>query len=212
MLINHANINENKLVIVENGINLDLFNKSISIDKEDIDKDISATDKLLIQVAGFRYQKDQTTTIKALQHLPSNVKLLLVGDGELRNELEDLVEELNLRDRVFFLGVRLDVPNLLKSSDISIISSHWEGMPLSVLEGMSVHIPVVASNVPGVSKLVENIGVLFERGNENQLADIINNLLADKPYYDKISKSCYEHSKRLINSTITIYENVGKSK
>lgn len=187
VLISHANLDSNKLIIVENGINVDLFNKANPIDKKDIDENILESDKLLIQVAGFRYQKDQTTTIKSLQYLPPNIKLLLVGDGEFRNDLERLVNDLNLQNRVYFLGVRLDVPVLMKSSDIVIISSHWEGMPLSVLEGMAVKKPVVASNVPGVFQLVDGVGILFEKSNEKELAAKIEVLLNDKIYYDKIA-------------------------
>ncbi|WP_029278131.1 glycosyltransferase [Pedobacter borealis] len=195
VLINHADLDSNKLVIVENGINVDLFNKANSIGKNDIDKNILESDKLLIQVAGFRYQKDQTTTIKSLQYLPPNIKLLLVGDGVFRNDLERLVEDLNLQKRVCFLGVRLDVPILMKSSDVVIISSHWEGMPLSVIEGMAVKKPVVASNVPGVFQLVEGVGILFEKGNEKELATKIQELLNDRIYYNKIAVAGFERAK-----------------
>lgn len=212
VLINHVNLNENKLVIVENGINLDLFNKSIPIDKGDIDKNISVTDKLLIQVAGFRYQKDQTTTIKSLQHLPPNVKLLLVGDGEFRNDLEKLVQDLKLKERVFFLGIRLDVAVLMKSSDIVVISSHWEGMPLSVIEGMAVGKPVVASNVSGVHQLVEGVGVLFEKGNDKELAQKIQELLSDKLYYNNIGEAGFERAKQydinnMVDKQMELYKN-----
>lgn len=215
VLIFHTNLNENKLLIVENGINIDLFNKSIAIQKINIHKDLSETDLLLIQVAGFRYQKDQTTTIKALQFLPINVKLLLVGDGEFRNVLEKLVKDLNLVDRVFFLGVRLDVPVLMKSSDVVVISSHWEGMPLSVIEGMAAKKPVVASNVPGVFQLVEGVGILFEKGNENELAAKVKELLIDDGYYSKVAEAGFERAKQydingMVDKQIRLYEELLK--
>lgn len=211
ILVNYSQVNKEKFTIVKNGINLETFTNANKIEWKDLSPKLQDSDQIIIQVAGFRPQKDQETTIKSLLLLPSNVKLVLAGDGEKRKELENLAKTLKLEDRVVFLGVRLDVPDLLKSSDISVISSHWEGMPLSVIEGMAVNIPVVASNVPGVNQLVENVGVLFEKGNVNQLAEIINNLLNDRSYYNQVSKSCYEHSKqfdinKMINSTIAIYE------
>lgn len=211
ILVNYSQLSKKKFTIVKNGINLETFINANKISWKEVSPQIQDSDQIIIQVAGFRPQKDQTTTIKSLLLLPTKVKLVLVGDGEKREELENLTKTLKLEDRVIFLGVRLDVPNLLKSSDISVISSHWEGMPLSVIEGMAVNIPVVASNVAGVNQLVENVGVLFENGNENQLAEIINSLLNDRSYYNQISESCYEHSKqfninKMINSTRAIYE------
>lgn len=206
----HARLNEKKMIVIENGINVDLFNNSMPVNKANIHKDIIDTDKLLIQVAGFRYQKDQPTTIKSLLYLPTNIKLLLVGDGEFRSELEKLVNELGLKSRVIFLGVRLDVSTLMKSSDIVVVSSHWEGMPLSVIEGMAVNKPVVASNVSGVSQLVEGVGVLFEKGNEEELALKINELLNDKDYYHKIADQGFQRAKRydingLVDKQIELY-------
>jgi glycosyltransferase involved in cell wall biosynthesis len=191
----HASLNENKLRIVENGINIDLYDKSTSLQRNTIHKDLSESDFLLIQVAGFRYQKDQPTTIKSLLYLPSNFKLLLVGDGEFRIVLEKLVKDLNLERRVFFLGIRLDVPELMKSSDVVVISSHWEGMPLSVIEGMAVSKPIVASNVAGVYELVNEVGVLFEKGNEKELAKEIIKLFKNANYCKKIVEAGFEKAK-----------------
>ncbi|MCY1459029.1 N,N'-diacetylbacillosaminyl-diphospho-undecaprenol alpha-1,3-N-acetylgalactosaminyltransferase [compost metagenome] len=91
----------------------------------------------------------------------------------------------------------------MKSSDIVIISSHWEGMPLSVLEGMAVEKPVVASNVPGVFQLVDGVGILFEKSNEKELAAKIQVLLNDKIYYNKIALAGLARAKQYdINSMV----------
>ncbi|WP_264553437.1 glycosyltransferase [Flavobacterium sp. N2038] len=215
VLMLHANLNESKLVIVENGINLDLFNRSAAIKKNSIDKNLCDNDIVLIQVAGFRYQKDQVTTVKSLQYLPINVKLVLVGDGEFKEDLKKLVDDLNLIDRVFFLGIRLDVPVLMKSSDIVVISSHWEGMPLSVIEGMAAKKPVVASNVAGVTQLVDGFGILFEKGNEIELAEKIKTLLVDDIYYRKIAERGFERAKKydincMVDQQINLYKELLK--
>ncbi|MFD1601612.1 glycosyltransferase [Flavobacterium artemisiae] len=196
VLVKHLTIDESKLIVIENGIDIELFTKTVSINKSEINKNILDSDKLLIQVAGFRYQKDQVTAIKCLQHLPQDIKLLLVGDGEFRNDLEKLVNSLGLNERVFFLGIRLDVPVLLKSSDIVVISSHWEGMPLSVIEGMASNKPVVASNVPGVFQLVADAGLLFQKGNDRELASKIEELLCDDVYYNEIAEKGFKHAQQ----------------
>lgn len=148
--------------------------------------------------------------------MPKNVKLVLVGDGDLRSELETMAKSLHLDNRVFFLGIRLDVPNLLKSSYISVVSSHWEGMPLAAMEGMAAHIPVVASRVAGITELVENVGVLFEESDAVELASIITALIRNKDYYNEVSNRCSLYSqqfdiKKMIESIVTIYEKLSKS-
>ena len=108
----------------------------------------------IFMVAGFRYQKDQPTAINSLKFLPKNYHLFLVGDGPECNKCQQLVNEQNLSERVHFLGKRSDVASLLKSADICVISSHWEGFGLAAVEGMAAGKPVVASNIPGVAEVV----------------------------------------------------------
>ncbi|MGM8362793.1 glycosyltransferase family 4 protein [Flavobacterium sp. ARAG 55.4] len=212
-LIRHTNLNNNRFVVIENGINLNSISKAVVLEKSKIWNTILNTDKLLIQIAGFRVEKDQKTLIKAMQCLDVNVKLLLVGEGILRNECEKLVIELDLQKRVFFLGVRIDVPALLKTADISVISSHWEGFGLAAVEGMAAGKPVIASDVPGLSNVVNGGGILFEKGNEKQLATIINKLLTNVDYYDTVGKAGLEKAKRydiriMVDKQIELYNEV----
>lgn len=213
ILLNHTGLNSSKFIVIENGVNLSIIAESSSLLKQDIDKKINQSDTLLIQVAGFREQKDQPTLIKALQYLPSTVKLALVGDGVLRKECEILVDELKLGGRVIFLGLRMDVPQLLKTADIIVLSSKYEGLSLSSIEGMAAGRPFVASNVPGLAEVVAGAGVLFEQGNDKQLAGIITELLNDKNYYDSVSEACLKRSSqydihKMIDQHIALYESI----
>lgn len=84
-------------------------------------------------------QKDQDTLIKSFSHLDENrFELWLVGDGERRPKLEYLIKELNLESTVKLMGIRADIPEVLQSADIVVMSSHFEGLSLSNVEGMSV--------------------------------------------------------------------------
>lgn len=213
VLLEHCKFKAKDICVIENGINLHAIREAKVIDKTKINNQILLSDKLLIQVAGFRVQKDQKTVIKALQYLDLNVKLLLVGDGPERKNCERLVESLNLKKRVFFLGIRTDVPMLLKTVDISVVSSHWEGFGLAAVEGMAVGKPLVASNVDGLSKVVYGGGVLFQKGNARELADIIRKLLTDKNYYDAISNAGVEVSKKydinyMLEKQLDLYKNL----
>ncbi len=142
-------------------------------------------------VAGFREAKDQDTIIRAMALLPDNFVFWIVGDGERREELEKLTNKLNLGSRVKFWGIRSDVPSILKASDVVAMSSHWEGLSLSNIEGMSAGKPFVASNVNGLKEVTKGYGILFEHRNEKELAGIIKRLHDDKNLYDQIAKACY---------------------
>ena len=77
---------------------------------------IAPRSRKIIMVAGFRWEKDQDTLIKAIKYLPAQFHLFLVGDGTRRHALEALVKVENLLDRVHFLGLRTDIPQLLHTS------------------------------------------------------------------------------------------------
>lgn len=175
-----------KFELIHNGVPVEQFIEVIGYPATDF---FSATDFILIQVSSFRAQKDQPTLIKSLLQLPENIKLLLVGDGALRIENEKLVTTLQLENRVQFLGLRTDIPQLLKTADVAVLSSHYEGLSLSSIEGMAAR-PFIASNVQGLKEIVGGYGLLFEQGNEKDLATKILELYNDKVYYQKIAHQC----------------------
>lgn len=134
---------------------------------------ISNQNFLLLQVARFNYPKDQKTVIRALFFLPNSVHAVFVGDGNLRAECERLAEEAGVSARVHFLGIRRDVPMLLKMADVVICSSAYEGLSLASAEGLAAGKPVVASDVPGLAEVVGGAGLLFPQGDEKALAGTI---------------------------------------
>jgi glycosyltransferase involved in cell wall biosynthesis len=108
--------------------------------------------------------------------------LVLVGDGPVREELETLRESLGLAGSVWLLGQRDDVRRLLAASDLYVNSSHWEGLPLSILEAMSAGLPVVATSVGDIPEVVGAVGgVVVPPGEPEQLARAISELLEDQP-------------------------------
>ena len=185
VLIEKLRIAPSKIEVVYNGISL---NKYQTATTSNIRQELGLQGKkVIIQVSRFNEQKDQKTVIKAISKLPDEYCLLLVGDGSLRSDCESLAKELNVADRVFFLGIRMDVPNLLKASDIAVQSSHWEGFGLAAVEGMAAGKPVIASDVPGISEIVNGYGLLFEPGNPDELASKIRSL-ENKNFYQALSE------------------------
>ena len=104
-------------------------------------------------------QKDYPTLLRAFaslsQHRP-DARLIIAGDGPLRNELSSLIQGLGLDTRVQLLGLRQDMPTLYAASDAFVLSSAWEGMPGVVLEAMAARLPVVATSVGAILEMVEN--------------------------------------------------------
>jgi len=198
---------------IPNGINVERYSAAISVERKNIGCKNDAF--LLMMVAGFRYQKDQDTIIRALTLLPKNVQLCLVGDGDRRDECEELVKRLNLGERVVFTGVRSDIPNVLKAADVVIMSSHLEGFGLAAVEGMAAGKPVVASDVVGLGDIVKNYGCVFPQGDERKLAEIVDRLRNDSNLYKALAGQCYSRSKdydisKTIDSYIDIYESIVK--
>ena len=90
-------------------------------------------------------------------------RLLVVGEGKERQSLEEKITELDLSGKVFLLGQRDDVSKLLQITDIFINSSHWEGLPVSILEAMSAGLPIVATKVGDIPRAIdEEVGLLVE--------------------------------------------------
>lgn len=204
---------ESKLVIIENGVNLQVIRQAVPLLKSTMHSSISENDALILQVSAFRIQKDQKTLIQALALLPLNVKLILVGDGVLKKDCEERAVALGLHGRVLFLGQRMDIPQLLKTTDVVVLSSKYEGLSLSSIEGMASGKPFVASDVPGLSDVVGGAGVLFECGNAKELATRILELLENKTYYNAVVSACQQKAEQydiqiMINKHIALYKSV----
>ena len=147
-------------------------------------------------VAGLRIEKDHETVLKAMTHLPDNYSLRLVGDGVKADTLKKMTTDLGLDDRVTFMGVRQDVPDILEQSDIVVLSSHWEGLSLSSIEGMASGRPFVASDVDGLHEMVSGAGVLFEHGNDKDLAEKIQWLCEHPEEYRKVAQCCQDKARQ----------------
>ena len=200
----HIGAKQSKVVNIYNGVNLQAIASAKPYDREELG--LKDHNKVLIQVSSFRKQKNQAVLIKALERIDNNVHLLLVGVGEQKPFCLDLAKKLQVENRVHFLGVRNDVPQLLKTADIVVLSSHYEGLSLASVEGLASGRPFIASDVPGLTEVVEGAGLLFPNGDSIKLAETINELFANKTYYDIIVRKCLARSKKYdLNSMVDQY-------
>lgn len=211
----HLKFNDNKFILIQNGINLNTITNTKAISRNKISKNLDSTSSIITQVSSFRYPKDQKTVIKALTQLADHAILVLIGDGPLRNECEDLANELGVSHRVFFLGIRMDVINILKASDIIVLSSHHEGLSLSCVEGMASGKAFIATDAPGLGKVVKDAGVLFPINDHKTLAKAIDKLLSNKAHYNEVVYNCLKRAddysiKNTISKEINLYKSLLK--
>jgi glycosyltransferase involved in cell wall biosynthesis len=131
-------------------------------------------------VARFDRQKDHATLIEAFRDL--NGELMLIGDGPGLEQIKQRVEQLGMSDRVSFLGFRQDIAEILAQVQIYALISNWEGLPCTIIEAMRAGLPVVASDVGGVSEIVLNgqTGYLIPRGDVQTLRQKLSYLLSNE--------------------------------
>ena len=140
---------------------------------------------LVTAVAGLNNQKGHIHLVRAMPEIlraVSNARFLFAGDGHLRGELEATVVSLGLKDAVTFAGERSDIPSILASSDLFVLPSLFEGMPMSVLEAMAAGRAVVATDVGGTQDVVVpgETGLLVPPGDPAALAVAVIELLSDR--------------------------------
>ena len=126
---------------------------------------ITSPDRFVILTFGnLSPHKGQATAIRALHHLAAQgvpAELWIAGedrsgDGNYERELRQLARELNVADHVRFLGFRSDTPRLLQSADVFVLPSQREGLPISVLEAQAAGVPVIGSEIPGMTEIIED--------------------------------------------------------
>ncbi|MDE5642090.1 MAG: glycosyltransferase [Muribaculaceae bacterium] len=172
---------------INNGVDVEKFSSASS--SGELER-MAPRSRKIVMVAGFRWEKDQPTVIKALSHLPENFHLFLIGDGVRCGEFASLTAELGLSERVHFLGVRSDVAELLHAADYVVMSSHFEGLSLSSVEGMSVGKPFIASDVDGLREVVKGYGILFPHEDSEALAAEIMRLEDSEERYKSVADTC----------------------
>jgi glycosyltransferase involved in cell wall biosynthesis len=178
-------IASDKITVIHNGIDTKIYSKYVDRDVKRKELNLADSDRIIGNIARFFPNKDHACLLKAfklvVEKIPS-AKLLIAGDGPLRNELLELTEELALTSTVKFLGNRRDIPELLRIFDVFALSSIKEGLPITLLEAMASSVPTVATDVDGNPELVvhNQTGYIVPARDPNSLADKIITLLMDK--------------------------------
>ena len=153
---------------------------------------------VLTHVGRFAPPKNHALLIEAFAQTRADTPLylLLVGGGELENAVREQVAALGLQGRVRFLGVRADVADILRASDVFVLSSRWEGNPMSVMEAMAAGLPVVSTAVGGVPELVREgeTGLLVPSEDAGALAQALQALVDDPAHRQAMGAAARRHA------------------
>lgn len=171
----------------------------------------------LVTVARFQQPKDHLSLFLALNELAQeNWVLVCVGDGTELESAKSKVRELNLSEKVRFLGYRENVPEILAASDVYVLSSLSEGFPRSIIEAMRAALPVVASDVGGISESVSDgeTGYLFPPRDVSKLAGLLGKLILDSDLRGRLGSEAYRTYKQkfsfdaMFDRTLSVYRTV----
>lgn len=192
-LITNEGLPAKRVQVVYNGINLEPFEHRPK-DRASLRAELgfSVEDFLIIQVARLDGLKDHLTGLRAMREVIRDVphaKLILAGEGPERTKIESAIAEWELQNQVILLGARRDVPRLLFASDVFLLTSISEGIPLTIIEGMAAGLPVVSTDVGGVREILGDppIGHLASAGDDPMLAEGIRQLAKDPILREKWS-------------------------
>lgn len=184
------------------GLNTDRFD--IKITEEDLEElrkeiGIEKDNIVLTYVAELNKNKNQMLLIKTMEQLikeSDKYRLILVGDGNKKQEYEQYIIEHNLQEYIKILGRREDVPQILKLTNIYVASSLREGLPVNIMEAMYMGLPVIATDNRGHRELVENGVNGFIVKNQKELKERIEKILRVKQKYKKMSQKGKNKSKK----------------
>ncbi|EOD6224540.1 glycosyltransferase family 4 protein [Enterococcus hirae] len=198
------------------GIQVEKFEKTL-VDKRLKSKVLSLaqpTTKVLLSVGELNKNKNHELVIHALDSFKDqDFHYFICGTGPLKQTLEQKIKFLGLEKKVSLLGYRKDIIQIMKMSDLFLFPSLREGLPVSIMEAMSVGLPVVASNIRGNKDLIydENTGKLFDVKESEELVNILQDFFAGTLPVTKYSENAAAHIQQfsenvIINQVAELYE------
>ena len=180
-----------KTSIVYNGIEIDQFSKPL--DKESARRifNIAPNEFVFGNVGRLHEQKGHKYLLEAFAKVTDRARLLIIGDGDLRQELVALAEKLQICDRIVFLGGRSDVREFLSAIDVFVMPSLWEGQPIALLEALAIGKPCIATSVDGIPEIITNnvSGYLVKPKNVEELSKMMDFAIQNPDTLQNIAKA-----------------------
>ncbi|QDT34653.1 glycosyltransferase [Thalassoglobus polymorphus] len=180
--------------LIQNAIDSEQFKRSTSTDEAKTTVGFEQSQFLIGAVGRLSDEKGFDLLIEAVTRLIEaglNVGLAIIGEGVERERLEKQIAESGHSDRIQLLGYRSDTKSLYEAMDLYVLSSHREGLPNVVLEAMAMEVPVVATRIAGVPKLVQDRenGLLVEAGDVSQIETAIQEIMLNPELRERLTRN-----------------------
>jgi len=194
---NFLHLKEACLEVIDNGIPIEKFDRPMHAGNTRSSLGLHPEDCAIVIVGRLSSEKGHGVFLKAVCEVIKkikHVKFIIVGDGPLRGDLEKLSDDLNLSGHVIFTGIREDMPDIYAASDIMVNASYTEGLPMTILEAMAAHLPVIATDVGAVGEVIqtEKNGILLQAGDANGLALKMIELATNKEKRRRFAEKAYQ--------------------
>jgi glycosyltransferase involved in cell wall biosynthesis len=202
-----------RLAIIPNGIEIDSWKRDDDIRNAMRDRLRLRDEFLWLSVGRLDPVKDHSTLLRALALLSPNTRLVILGDGQLKNQLHALVQDLGLTDRVHLPGFQAEVLPWMCAADGFVLSSRWEGLPLTLLEAGACGLPAVVTDIPGAREVLGDFlcNQASPPGDERGLAAAIQAVmsLTEKDRHDLGLRIHYSVCERFgLNAVLNQLENL----
>ena len=204
-LLREKSWSKKNIILINNGVEAPLPKRD-----EKIERIREQSKFMILAICRLHYQKDLKTLIEAVSCLDEDAKLIIIGDGPQRAELMDFSKRYG--GRIVFLGNQDNASSLIHYFDSFVLSTHWEGLPLVILEAMLSRVLVIGSDVHGVRELIEDNkdGFLFKEGDVLGLAEKIKESFHDNEKRKNILNNAFIMAKEKysIGNMIEGYRNI----
>jgi len=212
-MVKYFFLKKEKIKIIYNGIDEKIllpYRKTLDLEKE--------SSKALITIGNIgriTFQKGQEILIEAFYKLATirqNVKLVIVGTGENEPEIKKLIEMKGLTDKVILMGYKTNIFDYLKTFDIFVLTSRYEGVPYVILEAMSIGVPIISTKVGGIDNILEDgkTALLVEKENIVKIFEAMLKLVDDPLLRYKLASNSIEEVKnytisKMVSETSALY-------
>ncbi|MCA9057883.1 MAG: glycosyltransferase [Planctomycetaceae bacterium] len=176
-LVSNEGLPEGRIEVIYNGVDLKSLRTASSDARQRVRAEFgySDSDFVVVQIARLHELKDHQTALRAIDEarlLCPQIRLLIAGDGDCRGAIEQTIQQRGLENHVCLAGTRSDIADLLAAADVGLLTSISEGIPLTVIEAMAAHRPVVATAVGGIPEMIidGHNGLLAPSGDASALA------------------------------------------
>lgn len=212
-----AGIDPKKIQIIENGVNLNRFIKNIASDSIKESLGIKKETLVIGTVGSLTKEKGHIYLLKAVPKVIASfpeVLFLFVGDGRERNKLERIASNLGIEDKVIFVGMRKDIPEILSILDVFVLPSLNEGLPIALLEAQAARIPTIATRVGAIPHVIEEgvTGKMVSPKDPETLSKALVQILGDRNSAFAMAGRGFERvkshfsSQKMANQYLSLYQ------